>query len=340
MKHFLLTAFLLALAADNNLLLSQTGKDSATVLLRIYEDNDFINFYLKGTDNAYTNGTRFDLFYEKKNKPRFFLDRWMPKAGDSSNNTYGWGITQLMYTPDNIATKVYQPGDYPYAGALYVTHTLYSYNARKKFDIQTELLLGMGGPDAFAKETQTFVHHLINYQPPMGWDHQGKNKLLLNINFAAEKQLAAYHNWFELIGGSALSAGTLYNAVSMYPELRIGSMSPYFNSYISHYSKNKKAKNKLQAYLFAKPQATMILYDELLQSKAADTYSKNNGKTTPPGEIASPYHNINSLVYYFSYGAVFNSGHFGISFTQTSNTALLKDLYDHTFGNVTLYFSW
>jgi hypothetical protein len=264
----------------------------------------------------------------------------MPKAGDSSNNTYGWGIAQLMYTPDNIATKEYQPDDYPYAGALYVTHTLYSYNARKKFDFQTELLVGMAGPDAFAKETQTFIHHLINYQPPMGWDHQGKNKILLNINFAAEKQLAASHGWMELIGGTELSAGSLYNAVSISSELRVGSMSPYFNGYISHYSKNKKAKHKIQAYLFAKPQATIVMSNELLQSKPADNYSKNNSKTNSSDEEARPYHDINTLVYYFSYGAVFNSGHFGISFTQTANTALLKGLYSHAFGNVTLYFSW
>jgi len=150
MKHFLLSISLLWIAAGNNLLHAQSAKDTATMLLRLYEDNDFINIYLKGTDNAYTNGTQINLFYKKKKKSHFFVDWIMPKAGDSSVNVYGWGITQLMYTPNDIATSDYQPDDYPYAGALFATHSLYSYNAAKKFDLQTEIELGVSGSDANA----------------------------------------------------------------------------------------------------------------------------------------------------------------------------------------------
>jgi lipid A 3-O-deacylase len=340
MKHFLLSISLLWFAAGNNLLRAQSAKDTATMLLRIYEDNDFINIYLKGTDNAYTNGTRIDLFYTKKNKPRFFVDRLMPKAGDSSINVYGWGITQLMYTPNDIATSDYQPDDYPYAGALFATHTLYSYNPAKKFDLQTEIELGVSGPAALTKQTQTLVHRLINYQEPMGWGHQAKNALIINVNFTAEKQLAAYDGWLELIAGAQVSAGTMFNALSMYPELRIGKMSPYFNGYISQYSKSRKGRNKLHAYVFAKPQPLLVLSDELLQAKAVETVSKINKNADAPEESGKPYHDINKVIYYFSYGAVLTSGHFSISFTQTSNTALLKDLYNHAFGNISLYFSW
>src|ERR1700710_364800 len=99
--------------AGNNFLQAQSTKDTASMLLRIYEDNDFINIYFKGTDNAYTNGTRMDLFYTKKSRPHFFVDRLMPKAGDSSIDIFGWGMNQLMYTPNDIVTKDYQHGDYP-----------------------------------------------------------------------------------------------------------------------------------------------------------------------------------------------------------------------------------
>ena len=339
MRHFLLSIFLLWCAAGNNFLQAQSKKDTATMLLRIYEDNDFINIYLKGTDNAYTNGTRIDLFYTKKSRPHFFVDRLMPKAGDSSINIYGWGVTQLMYTPNDIATKDYQPDDYPYAGALFATHTLYSYNAAKKYDLQTEFVVGVSGPASFTRQTQAFVHRVINYQQPMGWDHQSKNALLLNLNFTVEKQLAGYNGWLELIAGSQVSMGTMYNAVSMYPEIRIGRMSSYFNGYISQYSKSKKAKNKIQAYVFAKPQPLIAFSNELLQAKASETISKNS-KAADAQDEGKPYHDINRFVYYFSYGAVITSGHFSISFTQTSETALIKDLYSHEFGNISLFFSW
>jgi lipid A 3-O-deacylase len=340
MKHFILSIFILWLGIIN-LLYAQPKKDTATMLIRLYEDNDFINLYLKGTDNAYTNGSRIDLFYLKKNKLRFFIDRLMPKAGNGSIDIYGWGMTQLMYTPNNLAATDYQPHDYPYSGALFATHSLYSYNPLKKYDLQTELVLGVRGPASFTRQTQSFVHSLINYQEPMGWSHQAKNKFMLNINFAAEKQLAFYNGVVELLAGAEVHAGSMYNAVSMYPEIRIGSMSPYFKGYISQYSnpKHKGSKNKIQAYLFAKPQPLVMLSDALLQGKASETTLKNNKKADAPEEL-NPYHQINNLVYYFSYGAVVTSGHFSISFTQTSNTALLKGLYSHAFGNISLYFSW
>ncbi len=342
MKHFLLSICMLCLAAGNYLLQAQSNKDTATLLLRYYEDNDFINLYLKGTDNAYTNGSRIDLFYLKKNKPRFFVDRRMPKAGDSSINIYGWGITQLMFTPSDLTTSVYQPDDYPYSGALFATHTLYSYNPVKKYDLQTELLLGVSGPASFTKQTQTLVHRLINDHKPMGWGHQAKNALLVNLNFTAEKQLAAYNGWFEMIAGSQVRAGTMGNGFSVYPEIRIGIMAPYFNGYIGQYSKSRhqKAKNKIQTYMFVKPQTLIVLSDELLQRKASETTSENNRNADASKQATKPYHGINNLVYYFSYGAVMTLGNFSISFTQTSNKALLKDLYNHAFGNISLYFSW
>jgi len=156
-------------------------------LLRIYEDNDFLNIRGKGTDDAYTNGTRFDYFYTKKNPSQFVVDRYIPKAGDSAVNIFGWGIMQIMITPQDITKTEYQPDDYPYSGALFATHTLYSYNPAGKYDFQTELILGMMGPASFAEQTQIFIHQLINYKRPMGWDNQLGNDPLININFTAEK---------------------------------------------------------------------------------------------------------------------------------------------------------
>src|SRR5579871_6818988 len=86
--------------------------DTVTHLLRIYEDNDFINCWGKGTDDAYTNGTRIDYFYQSHERPHG-IDRQMPAAGDSTIDIYGWGVMQIMYTPDNICDAAYQPGDYP-----------------------------------------------------------------------------------------------------------------------------------------------------------------------------------------------------------------------------------
>ena len=111
--------------------------DTLNWMFRIYEDNDFINARGCGTDDAYTNGTRFDYFYQPGHLSKNPVDRILPKAGPNSMNIYGWGVMQLMYTPKDITDSAYQPNDYPWAGALIATHTLYSFNPVKKFDRNT-----------------------------------------------------------------------------------------------------------------------------------------------------------------------------------------------------------
>ena len=86
----------------------------------------------------------------------------LPTAGDSSINVAGWSLAQLMVTPEDISTTEYQPNDYRYAGSLFVTRSFHSYNPIKKFSYQSELLVGIRGPHALARQTQTAIHALIN----------------------------------------------------------------------------------------------------------------------------------------------------------------------------------
>src|ERR1700748_1408863 len=117
MKQFLLIAAFTMLCGEGCLLNAQAPHDDHAIsdttarLFRIYEDDDFINIRGRGTDNAYTNGTRLDYFYMPRHRPRGVIARAMPKTGDSSVDVYGWGLAQLMYTPNDISSTAYQPDD-------------------------------------------------------------------------------------------------------------------------------------------------------------------------------------------------------------------------------------
>jgi len=336
-----------------------TVEEAPTFLFRIYEDNDFINSQGLGTDNAYTNGTRIDLFYTMRHPSRHGIDGLLPKAGENSINTYGWGIMQLMFTPNDISRSDYQPDDYPYSGALVATHTLYSYNPEKKFDLQTELVAGVIGPASLAEETQIAVHRLIHYQRPMGWAHQFRNDLLVNINMTAEKQLAAWGPALEVIGGVQAFAGTMMNGMAIYPLIRVGKMNPYFQGYLRQYSSGSAGKGRIkkwQAYFIIKPEAQMIFTNALLEGgvftgnpnlqpghlpdggdhKAANAdYSSSAKSTAPP-----PYRALRNWEYGINYGAVVSSGNFGMSFTQNTSSPAMKGLYSHEVGNISLYYTW
>jgi len=319
------------------------AQDAPTFLFRIYEDNDFINTRGAGTDNAYTNGTRIDLFYTKQHPSRHGIDRLLPKAGANSTDVYGWGVMQLMFTPNDISTPAYQPDDYPYSGALVATHTLYSYDPGKKFDLQTELVAGVIGPASLAAETQTFVHRLIHYQRPMGWAHQFRNDLLVNINMTAEKQLAASAHTLEVIGGAQVFAGTMMNGLAFYPLIRVGKMNPYFQGYIRQYSGRSTGNGrgkKWQAYLILKPEAQIIFSNALLEGGMftgnPNTRHGYTGKSSAP----PPYRALRHWMYGINYGAVVSSGNFSISFTQNTSSPAMKGLYSHEVGNISIFFAW
>jgi lipid A 3-O-deacylase len=346
-------------------------RDSVTHMLLISEDDDFINIWGNGTDNAYTNGTGIYYFYKPSQPSRFFLDKWMPAAGDSSTNIYGWGLTQLMYTPDDINSSAYQPNDYPWSGGLYASHTRYSYDAQRHYDFQTELVLGVMGPAALDREFQSLAHHMINYLQPTGWGRQYSNDLLLNVNFTVEKQLASIGNTVTIIGGGQVYAGTMQNGAAIYPMILVGKMDNYFNGFFSQYSSPgcDKRHKRWQIYGFIKPELQYFATYALLQggpftknpnlqqpppdgktpnttsdasstTSDASSTSSNQGNADNGAGKPQPYHPLQHILTTLDYGAVLTHGRFGISFSQNVSEAMLKGLYCHDFGNISLFYGW
>ena len=351
----LIAAFALYFTGESGILYAQDFTHRSVLpdtpvssLFRLYEDDDFINIRGKGTDDAYTNGTRLDYFYMPRKRPHSFADNAIPRAGDSSVDVYGWGLMQLMYTPDDLTSSAYQPNDYPWSGALIATRTVYSYNPAQKYDFQTELVMGILGPAALTKETQTIVHSLIHYIRPMGWSHQFNDYPMLNVNFTAEKQLANEGSFVEVIAGAQAQAGTMQNSLTLYPLIRIGKMNPYFQGFFSQFTGSGPQhphRKKWQAYFVFKPDMQIILTEALLQGGPFTTNPnlKDNGRSGKSANADAPpqpYHPIENIVWCNSYGAVVTSGDFSISFTQNSSTAMMKGLYSHEVGNISLYFGW
>jgi hypothetical protein len=317
---------------------ARTSVKEPTRLFRGFWDDDYFNYSGKGTDRAYTDGTRFELFYLKKKPSRFFIDRVMPKAGDSSINIFGWGLGQIMITPENVSRSDFQPDDYPWSGALFATHTLYSYNEQKKYDLQTEIDVGVTGPAALAGPFQKAVHQLIHYQRPMGWGNQFGNAPLLDISFTAEKQLAGYQGLIEIIGGGQAFAGTGVNGAAVYSLIRIGKMTPYFKGFLKQYS-SAGPKKKMQFYFIFKPEVQWQLTNALFEG-GMNASKPEKVIISKPSDDVERYHPLNHMVYSFTFGPVLVLGRFTISSTQTAITAWMRGLYDHKYGNLTLYYSW
>ena len=327
-------------------------QQGSTTLLRLYEDDDYLNIRGKGTDDAYTNGSRIDIFYTRDRPSHSAVDKVLPRAGEGSIDVYGWSLMEMMFTPKEIGDTAFQPNDYPWSGSLFVTHSRASYNPTKHYLLQTEIVTGIIGPAALGRPIQKGFHRLIHYQVPKGWRHQFNNDVLLNLNLTLEKQLLALpsgragHPWLEFNAGTHLSGGTMNNAASVYTLLRVGRMTPYFNGLLSQYSGPSKAqnshKNQWQLYFILRPQVTAVATNALLEGGVFSKKPDESLYLNPPDHAVEkfyrPYHPLNGLVYNIDYGAVLAFRRFGISYTQDWSSALMKGLYTHEYGNFSLYF--
>ncbi len=156
-------------------------------ILKLSWDNDFFNLRGEGTDRGYTNGLNLEVYYTKHVPPRF-LSKLLMTVNDSSDNIYGWGLTQKLYTPIDISKEEIQAGDRPYAGVLFLSHVLISSDHVKKQKLTTSVSFGVIGKYAFGEEVQTWVHDLIHYQRPKGWDNQIANDIVLTYYINYEKK--------------------------------------------------------------------------------------------------------------------------------------------------------
>ncbi|WP_291912459.1 lipid A-modifier LpxR family protein [Chitinophaga sp. CB10] len=300
-------------------------------MFRLYEDNDFINFTSFDNDQAYTNGTRFDLFYQPASRSRSILDSWMPKAGKASVNTYGYGFMQTMFTPSRLMTPDPDPYDFYYSGGLFLTHTQHSSNREKKYNIQTELLVGVMGPPALAEQTQRLIHSIMRYRKPAGWGKQLKTDLLLNLNMIVEKELLAAGDYFQVSGGAQGFLGTMVNGLAVYSNIRIGRMQPYYNGYIQQYS----GKDGWQLYGTIRPSLAANFHNSLVSGGYFSSLPYPAAQ--PKDERPYAQHKVLPRL---DFSIAAGIRHWGISISQKTTTLVVNGLSDLETGNLSIYYSW
>ncbi|MEZ9667584.1 lipid A deacylase LpxR family protein [Vibrio breoganii] len=145
-------------------------------------DNDSI----VTTDKDYSNGLFLVYSSEFSIEPNSFFDslpgshfKFDPTG--TTKHKYSIELGQKMWTPEDIEDPNPIPDERPYAGLLYVSSTLYSISPSSVSAYS--LMFGTVGPNAYAEETQKFVHSIIKSEDPQGWDNQIDNQLVLNLGY-------------------------------------------------------------------------------------------------------------------------------------------------------------
>ncbi len=217
-------------------------------------DNDIF----AGDDNNYTNGGRVAFLQElapgmdadtglrrllyplsgADESPAF--GDWRLRGTEDLRFAWGFGLTQLMFTPDDPNAPTAPDGERPYAGWLGLELSLH---AKDEVSVSSVTLsLGTTGENSYADELQTWVHEEITDGPVFqGWDSQVPGEATINLHFDHKRSLGftpdaefgfdGYWEWGAALGnfrtdaylGSLLRAGYNLPATYSIPRLQLGS---------------------------------------------------------------------------------------------------------------------
>lgn len=164
--------------------------------LTLFFDNDLFS----GTDSNYTNGVRLSYITEGKpiinipvmqkylhlfcgdcDSSGWTKKIWGFKNAEDIEYSYGFALTQLMYTPETREAISAPIGEHPYAGWLGVGFSLHARNAEALNSV--EISFGVVGPHAYAQESQDYIHDLRDIDKFQGWDSQIPDEFTFNIAF-------------------------------------------------------------------------------------------------------------------------------------------------------------
>lgn len=251
-------------------------------------DNDL----LTGTDRGYTNGARVALVrdLEPDQEAHNYLQRALYKASgagsdqfwgdkrfseDSLRFSWGIGLTQLMYTPDDPDALTAPTGERPYAGWLGIEFSLNVSDIDSVGSVT--LSIGTTGKNSYGEEAQDWVHTNISDSPIyQGWDSQVPGEATLNLHLDRKQQIHAlnlthdwpiefdgYYEWGAAIGnfttnaylGALIRAG--YNLPYTYatPRVQLGSYGQAL------FSPENEDADRFSFYGFFGFRGTAVLHD-------------------------------------------------------------------------------
>jgi len=278
-------------------------------------DNDIFN----NTDYYYTNGIRIDYI-----SPIFASSPFaypMLPYNKLSMNYHGITIVQNMYTPTNPDTSLLLLGDRPFAAYLYLGHFKNTLVSERRYRQYSEIQIGLVGPGSLGGFVQDQIHDI----PPMGWENQIQNDIVMNYTAEFEKGILN-PEVFDLNLFARGQLGTLYTNAGAGLRIRLGLFNPYFEMpwLAGERSTEGKASGKWQYGIFATGFVKGVLYDATLEG---GVFNNTSNYTIPASDIER-------LVLQASAGVFFAYRQFGLMYEQFYITPEFAGALHHRWGHI------
>jgi hypothetical protein len=292
------------------------GKFSKEISL--ITDNDL--YVSVNRDRYYTNGLFLSYRYLKTNT-NIVLDK----------KIFEWQIGHEMFTPYKAVVTDVKDHDRPFAGHFYGrfgVKNVYKNNTILSFSLQ----LGIVGPSAFGEELQEFMHNIYGFKKAIGWKHQIKNTIGLNLSSSYIHFISTNNDkTFDLIWESTARAGTIYTEISSGLNVRVGfiPLQKIMNSiaYQTNLNdKNTRFVREAESFFYIKPMLRYAFYDATLQGSLFNDESEVTRDLVP-------------LVFDIEVGLKFTANRFNFGYTfhyNTSKSENLRYTYGNKYGTITV----
>lgn len=276
-------------------------------------DNDL----LTGTDEGYTNGARIAFVRQlpADSEEHYFLENalrrlsgasgrnWMDElrfpASDAVRFQYGFGLTQLMFTPEDPYAPTPPPGQRPYAGWLGLEFSLQASSGDSAST--ATVTLGTTGDLSYAGDMQKWTHQNISDSPIfLGWETQAPGELTLNLHLDHKQRLRfldaardwpveveGFYEWGAALGnfrtaaylGGFLRAGHNLPARHATPRVQLGSFTETI------FAAGDEREDKFSLYGFAGLRGYGVLHDISLDGPVFRNWNESVDSEPWVGEI-------------------------------------------------------
>ena len=198
-------------------------------------------------DNDYTHGTALNII----------------------DNNWHYMFSQMMYAPSDLRRKDHIKGDRPYCGMMIggIGYEFFK-DPKSPWSHYGEIDFGMIGPSARCKQTQTFIHKILDCKKPMGWDNQLHDEFVVNGQWWTKYNYYAT-DWVAIVPKVGVAAGTIQDFAEIGCDIKIGwNIRKTANNDILFSApsfESRSWKDKLSCYAFAGVSERYYLYNHILE---------------------------------------------------------------------------
>jgi len=215
--------------------------------------NDFW-YFPDPSDKHYTNGIYVDMSLEDVGiKSIDFSLVILPEPDESS---FGFALTQNIYTPENKETTDLILSDRPFASYLTAHFYKVSLDRNTGKKMRSEWQIGILGRAAGGGATQNFIHSFIpTSEEVAGWVNEVRTDVLINYNLSTESRIFRT-KWLESWASLDFRLGSLFTDLTGGLNLQAGLFDSRFDNLWGWMN-----SSKFRASLVGGARLRLIAYD-------------------------------------------------------------------------------